>query len=663
MKNSRRILVALFLVLTLMMSLATVTSFAEDTAAEDSVTIYFQNNWLWTEVSCYYWTAEGDNSWPGVAMTKVGTLDGNDVYSATIPVGVTGLIINGIKDDGSGNRDQTPDITEGIVDGAGWKMDWDNGNLVVAINYVPGENPPADEPTEDPAPIEGVYTVAGVAALCGSEWDPSNSANDMTLNEDGLYAKSYSDVAAGEYKFKVTQDHSWDKNWPSSDYVLNVPTDGLTVTILFNSASGKVSVALTDAEGNPVEPGNDNVGGGEGEYGSYTVAGVGGLCGVDWDPSASRNDMTYNAETGLYEKTFTGIPAGSYSCKVAANHSWDVSWGTADNGEFGNYDFSTFEEHDITITFNAETHEVGHTVAESTGPSEDAPVNPDVDFDNCGTITVYVSDSANWGDVLVHAWVEGPTDIAYTTWPGLTMEWDGDKLLYYIELPSVCDSVVFNNGSGTQSADLVIPADGYVFDNQTNEWTDIKNWVAPIPPDDTTEDITVTVKNGKGWDEVYIYFWDTNGLEAAAWPGVPMTQEDDGTWTYTIPAGFYCVIFNNGGSWEDGSLEQTPDLVIPTNGKTYIDISDSVLYNDGSADDNNAWKNLPSSGGNQGGNDSGNQGGNDSGNQGGNNSGNQGGNSGSEEPKQEMTWLQQLALQLLLFLRSIEDFFKGLFGG
>jgi hypothetical protein len=78
-------------------------------------------------------------------MTKVGVDGTHDVYAAEIPADVTGLIINGVKDDGSGNRDQTPDIKTGIADGKGWKMHWDNGNQVQDFVYTPAGPAPAQK--------------------------------------------------------------------------------------------------------------------------------------------------------------------------------------------------------------------------------------------------------------------------------------------------------------------------------------------------------------------------------------------------------------------------------------------------------------------------------------------------------------------------------------
>ena len=535
--NTRKILLALIVALTLLISMATVTVFAEETQPADGTTIYFENNWLWTDVRCYYW---GDGvtapEWPGVAMTNAGTYNGHELYSFDVPAGVTGLIINGIKDDGSGNRDQSPDITSGIVNGAAWKMAWADGNLVESFIYDPS-NP---TPTPNPGTQGGTYTVAGVAGLCGS----------------------------------------------------------------------------------------------------------------DWNTTDTYNDMTYNEETGLYEKTFTGIPEGTYECKVVSNHSWDQSWGGS-FGEYGNYGFTTFEELDITITFDPATGTVSHTTSESTGADPNRPVvtPPDIDYEN--TIRVYLGNSANWDTPFYYCWTQGSSD-QIATWPGLEMEWDGELLLYYADVPAYYVNIIFNDGNGTQTADLAMPGEGYIFDNVSNEWTPMSNYTPPVPPEDTTEDVTVTVKDDAGWGDVYIYYWNADGVEGFVWPGAPMELDENGNYTAVIPAGNYYVIFNNGGSWEDGSLKQTPDLIIPTNGKTYISNGNSCLYDEGTANDNDAWYKGSSQGGNQGNNDTENP-----------NTGNNSGNSGTtpETPKQpgKMTFIQKLAKALLLFLRGAQDFFKGIF--
>ena len=539
MKNTRKILLALLLVFTLLASIATVTAFAEEASepSAENVTIYFENNWLWTDVCCYYW-GDGITSpeWPGVAMTNAGTLNSHELYSFDVPAGATGLIINGIKDDGSGNRDQTPDIESGIVDGAAWRMLWSDGNLVESFTYDPS-NPDASTPTPTPDGSGSVYTVAGVAGLCFSEWSTTDT----------------------------------------------------------------------------------------------------------------YNDMTYNEETGLYEKTFTGIPAGFYECKVVANHSWDQAWG-GESGEFGNYGFETFDEHDITITFDETTGTVGHVLAESTGADENRPTPEAPEIDTSKTVTVYLGNSANWTTPFVYYWTLGSSD-QNAAWPGVEMEWDSDKLLYYVEVPTYYVNIIFNDGNGVQTADLLIPSEGGLFDNVTNEWTDIKNYTPPTPPSNTEEEVTVTVRDDAGWGEVYIYYFDADGAEAMVWPGTPMELDENGNYVATIPAGYYCVIFNNGGSWEDGSLIQTPDLVIPTDGKTFISNGNELLYNEGSADDKNAWQSA------------GNQPEEKPDDQPNDQPGNEDSGENGETPVEPkpMTFLQKIAKALLLFIRKMQDLFSGIF--
>ena len=92
-------------------------------------TVYFRNNWLWTNVSAYYWNANGELvSWPGTAMDYYGNDGTYDIYSITIPYDASVIII-GIKNDGSGAEDKTPDITD-AYNGACYSMAWNDGNAV-----------------------------------------------------------------------------------------------------------------------------------------------------------------------------------------------------------------------------------------------------------------------------------------------------------------------------------------------------------------------------------------------------------------------------------------------------------------------------------------------------------------------------------------------------
>ena len=64
---------------------------------------------------------------------------------------------------------------------------------------------------------------------------------------------------------------------------------------------------------------------------TYTVAGSpAGFFGTSWDPTIEANDMTLNAETGVYEWTSTEATLdadANVEFKVVQDHSWDVSYG------------------------------------------------------------------------------------------------------------------------------------------------------------------------------------------------------------------------------------------------------------------------------------------------------------------------------------------------
>ena len=129
----------------------------------ETMTIYFQNNWLWSDVKLYYWgsTVAENPEWNGISMDFYDN-DGNyDVYVLEVPTDVTGIIISGIKDDGTGSLDKTPDITEGWYDGICYYMMWDNGNAVGSANIT--EIFPEEEPTEEPT-VENATAVEGLTA-------------------------------------------------------------------------------------------------------------------------------------------------------------------------------------------------------------------------------------------------------------------------------------------------------------------------------------------------------------------------------------------------------------------------------------------------------------------------------------------------------------------
>ena len=101
----------------------------------------------------------------------------------------------------------------------------------------------------------------------------------------------------------------------------------------------------------------------------YVIAGDSEtVFGTTWDPANSANKMTKNTDSGLYEKVYTDIAAGTTINFKVTDGSWTNSWGDSSTTD-GNYAVTVSEDGStLTITFNAVTKEITTTVAK---PSEE----------------------------------------------------------------------------------------------------------------------------------------------------------------------------------------------------------------------------------------------------------------------------------------------------
>ena len=173
---------ALKRVLSLIMVFAMVIGFvpAVASAAGETKTVYFQNNWKWTDVCAYTYDVATNvfigKAWPGTQMEFVENDGTYDIYKLEIPANVTGLVINGIKNDGSGNRDQTPDIknTSIVFDTKCYYMEWNNGNAVKTFDYTP----PVVEYNVTISLTDLTKTAGAAKATKGVDYTASFSANE-----------------------------------------------------------------------------------------------------------------------------------------------------------------------------------------------------------------------------------------------------------------------------------------------------------------------------------------------------------------------------------------------------------------------------------------------------------------------------------------------------
>ena len=290
-------------------------------AASGTKTIYFVPG-VWETAGAWYQAWAWSNTTDGVWVTATNH-DGSGTYEFEAPATATKMKILR-KAPGSASNEWVSwnDTGDQAINGTCLTVnDWGNYSWS--------------------SPTVG-YFVAGSSGLCSANWSPS--ADQMTENADGTYSITFSDVAAGSYEFKVVKGGSWDYgSWggdgPDGNYALNVPIAG-DVTITFNPADKSISVKTP-------------------EY--YTVAGSAGLCGTEWDPTNTANNMTSNGD-GTYSITYYGVSAGDYELKVVKNYAYA-------NGEWpgagqDNHNVHVPETSNVTVTLNLNDHTVTHTVVE-----------------------------------------------------------------------------------------------------------------------------------------------------------------------------------------------------------------------------------------------------------------------------------------------------------
>lgn len=180
----------------------------------------------------------------GTTMTF--KIAGNDTWDDTCNFGSATIVLNEVADlaCGGDSGNMTLSASEAMTVKIIVNLTGETATILVEGD---GETLPPPAPSGD-------YYVAGVGALCGAEWDAGNADNKMTKGDDGIYTKTYSNVAAGKYSIKVTQGdwnkESWGGNGENGNFDFEVPEDG-EVIVKFNPETQKVSVVVNGDEIRP----------------------------------------------------------------------------------------------------------------------------------------------------------------------------------------------------------------------------------------------------------------------------------------------------------------------------------------------------------------------------------------------------------------------------
>ena len=206
------------------------------TTPPETITVKFTDTLGWGSANVYYWT-DGPE-WPGTAMEKDVVNDyGQQVYKATIPAGVTGIIFNG----GSA---QTVDITTNIVDGAQWYPtgEWEDGKAKVEVILpTPPETtePVTTEPvTTEPVTTEPVELTDGYYVI-KPDWsvESINAADKFASNEgaEGEYMLNTTLTEGDKMKVVKVENKAitdWYPNGYDTEYTVDAAHAG-SVTIYF----------------------------------------------------------------------------------------------------------------------------------------------------------------------------------------------------------------------------------------------------------------------------------------------------------------------------------------------------------------------------------------------------------------------------------------------
>lgn len=171
----------------------------------------------------------------------------------------------------------------------------------------------------------GNYYVAGAHVVnndhtdpgpFGEAWNNAYPANAMSSQGNGIYTKTYYNVPAGEYQFKIT-DGTWDNCWPGDNYVLHLDA-AKNVTITFNSSTGEVGVSTSSPTSNP-DPNPTTPAVTAPEIVTMGVRGE-GLEGLDWATDAI---VMEEVSENFFEYTFENVSNTTIKFKFAANNNWD----------------------------------------------------------------------------------------------------------------------------------------------------------------------------------------------------------------------------------------------------------------------------------------------------------------------------------------------------
>ena len=264
----------------------------------------------------------------------------------------------------------------------------------------------------------------------------------------------------------------------------------------------------------------------------------------------------------------TTIPAGTYT--ISDSQAAGTVLASSGVSSTGSISYSFFANMDaegylqiplyflVSGTVEVTKVEGGLKVEVNGLNSNDVPVHVVYDATPAPTTeTVYFVNAQNWENVNAYAW----DPVQNADWPGVAATKEAEQIGGYDVYSFTANAgqyanVIFNNGSGAQTADLVWTAgEYYVKDGWYTKEEAEAQLVKPV------EYESVYFVNNQGWEKVNIYTWSP---EVGGWPGVAMTKEAEqlagfDVYSYTVEKGtsFGGMLFNNTAGVQTADLKWT----------------------------------------------------------------------------------------------------------
>ena len=535
-------------------------------------------------------STSGDSGWldgknwdaSGTAMTDNG--DGTFSYSTTVQAGTYEFkVTNGTWDTSYGYDNVNSIASTSGYENAGGNVKFtisEQAAITISLNPEAADNEKITLTSSIPfgQAVITVWTVVGDDVLCGTNWDVSDTGNDMVEGESGIWTKTYenfevtADNAGAEISFKAVANHSYSiGEYPQGE--------GGNATLTLPSETGTYNIIITlDTNSWSIDNTIEKVVGEEPEPGPAEPV----LLIAD-DIAVSWNEPVYNAETKELQLSCTfdiaetqtsvsidDLLAANPVCFIRFGASGDVRAsrdGNAVSVTIPNVEAGAELAYSLNMNIGADNADVIVPVRIEIVKSEwvYAPSVPEPEPEpEPGITTLYMI-----GDATQGGWaLENATALAYDadsktfTWTGdLTVGTEGFKFVVSNTAYVPC-FVAASEGQQIVSGEQValvyreneeagapadykfkVPEDGNYTVVVTMDGTEAsmvvtQNSVAPVPQwyvaGNGNENVPEWV-NGKNWNP-----------DAA-----PMTANGDGTFSYstTIPAGTYEFKVTN-GTWE-----------------------------------------------------------------------------------------------------------------